>query len=380
MIRILIAINVFFICLSSSSQPKNYSTIPSECKNYIFNFDKVKIKLKESDVRFRLSELDVMISDSSFTPWYGCEKYIPIEFDENPSVAIDKLLKQSYPKLNSTALELKLRVSQWKVLHNLLPTENPRMYLSMDFFMKNIDGEYQLAYSSTEFMVINSGQNLEKPFGRLVGRSIKKFFKFQTYRNSLVKTDSSTAGDGLFTSFNSMKKNSPDYKMTFEVEQDTSDAFKSKFYLVTKENERYNDNIFGFIQGGRNYLNVNYYYPKAYFTEVIDLTEEYYFIYDQIYDYTKASSTTAVTGGGLLGAAIGSAAGNSKSPALIDKNSGQIKSFKRKELRKIIELSEYSYDEYEMFEKNKDLNSIQKVFKSLIESGLITSISPDLSF
>jgi hypothetical protein len=95
------------------------------------------------------------------------------------------------------------------------------------------------------------------------------------------------------------------------------------------------------------------------------LNNDFYFIYDQIYDYTKASRNTAAFGGGLIGGLAGSAAANRKSPGLIEIKSSKLTTFSKKEMKDIL-LDQY--DLYQYYIDYEEREEILKIFKGILEN------------
>lgn len=353
------------------AQPLNKESMSIQCKNYELNPKKIKMKFAAEFATFQLSEVQVDIAEPIMMRAKGCtDKLEVVSQHGDLAKSLEQEIVSSYPKVKS--LNMKLYVKGLKILYNNLPTSNPRLYMTVDFYLENPEKEYVLTYSTTKFLPIV--KYIEKPLGRLLKMTIEDFHREKRYRNpfSLTETnDGQVSKDlikGVYTSFLELEERKPMYQFDFQVKSNSSEDLRSKYFLTDESGEKtISNSVLCFNDGKKSYLNVSYYYPKRYFVELSSLNEDYYFIYDQIYDYTQAARNTAAVGGGLIGALAGSAAASKKSPGLISKRTGRLTTLSKKDVKDIL-TDQSLYDTYQIIIEHEDRKNLMSLLLRMLEN------------
>ncbi|MEQ6119358.1 hypothetical protein [Reichenbachiella sp. MALMAid0571] len=346
------------------AQPNSKETPTVDCKSYELDTKKFKIKFNSEFSTFQLHEVQVDIKEPILIFVRGCsEKLEVISKPRGLAEEIERTITTAYPKIKS--LKMKIHIKDIRVLYNELPTLNPRLYVTIDFYVENPKKGFELKHSTTEFIPIV--QFIEKPLSKLLRVTIEDFHKQKRYRNpfSLIDAQINNTPKGIYTSFIDLTSKKPTYQFDFKIKSDSLDNLRSKFHLLDKNDEKFSKSVLCFNTGTKSYLNVGYYYPRNYFVELDQLNDEYYFIYDQVYDYTQATKNTVAFGGGLVGALAGSATASKKSPGLIEIKSGKLTTFNKKEMKNILG---DQYEAYESYIDNENREKILTFFKGLIEN------------
>lgn len=355
------------ITLSSAVFSQSRRSETTRCEEYIFNTKKLKVKVYTKNPIFNLQEVEVEELDPVYTSFANkkCDEPLPVVFKPEPfETALKKAIEKGFTsEPNGLGISLKIRVRNLAIIENFLPTSNPRLYLAVDFMDKDMNGDYKLAYSATYFFP--SGKFLELPMNYLMEFAIKDFTRKKPYLLNL-KLNESSDGSVIFTSYKDFLNNNPSYDFTFKFAPDTSDSSIIKYYMLDEKDKIVKANFFAVRHEGRNYLNVDMYYPKGYYSLIEDLNEDYFFLYDQVYDYTKATNTTIATGGGLLGAAIGTASSTRNIPALIEKSTGKLIAFSNKNMREILEDYQVSFGAYNEMMNGENMEGIKQLFNQLL--------------
>lgn len=361
--KTLISTFLFIFSMNLIAQPINKEILTANCNDYVLNPQKIKLNFNSELRYFQLGEVKVDIPESIGVKIKGCEKRLKVvgKFGDI-SKDIERVIRLSYPKVN--APKIKLHIRDIRVLYNMLPSSNPRLYVTIDFYTENFKKEYDLKYSTTGIEVITNF--IERPLGRLIRSSIQDFHDEQRYRNSFVLMDQEGETDntkGIYTSFTDFKSNKPLYNFNYQVKEDVNDSLKARYYILDENGKKLKTPFFAFNDGDKSFLNVNNYYPMDYYVEISKITDEYYFIYDAIYDYSADSNYVAVLGGGALVSLISSASTKVRSPGLIHRQTGELISYSRKELKNILG---DKFEHYLNLKKTEDRKGIFELFKKLL--------------
>lgn len=357
------------------AQPyKNQETFT--CQSYSFRSKKFKIRLSDETSKFKLKEVILDFSEpiKTNTVNIDCPEALPITFEEGDMAShIYASLLSEFPS-NARGYGLKIKISDLTFRKNLLPTPNPRAYAKFEFFVESTFGNYDLKYASTYFVLIQPNRYIEGALGRLISGAVKDFLKNSRYENELILLDSSKTEDIVgYTSFEDIINNNPTYAVMDRVDVDTaySNVLVKKYILRDDGGKKVKSSYFAIRQNDDLLLNVAQYYPKAYYSKMEALNDDFYIMFDRVYDYTQASKTTALTGGGLLGAVIGASAATRDIPVLINKHSGEIRAFSDKSMKKILEGYATTYKDYKAISDDDSLTEEKHLFKKLIEDDRI---------
>ncbi len=373
--RVLIFIIIVVQSQIATSQALNKKSILTECKTYVLNPSKIKARLYAESVAFGLEKLEVKEDKPINIRFKGCSNKLEVT-TPNSSLeeVLSEVLEKEYPKINST--KMKIVVSDVHILENKLPSVNARLYLSTDFYLKNSENSYSLVYSVTNYAPLV--KYIEKPLGRLLGNSIETFFNkkhffntFEPFEGSAEPSTGSALQKGIYTTFQDILTNTPTYNYSHVIEGDTTQELRSKYTLKDSEGTKVSEPVIAFHDGLNAYLNVGYYYSKNYFVELSELNEDYFFIYDRVYDSSKASKTTTSMGGGLLGALAGSASAGMKVPALIDRLTGEMKCFDKKKMKSALSNNPDLLKTYEKLIDSDDREGVILLFGRLLNQRLI---------
>jgi hypothetical protein len=361
--KTLISVLLFFFSICLIGQPVNKESLAINCDKYVLNPQKIKINFNHELRYFQLAEVKVDIPDGLGVKIRGCEKKLKVVGKFGTVAAdIERVIRLSYPKVK--APKIKIYIRDIRVLYNLLPSLNPRLYVTMDFYVENFKKEYELKYSTTGITEIV--KFIERPLGRLIKWILEDFHVEQRYRNSFTFKDTESPNEkikGIYTSFVDFKSEKPLYKFKYEVKEDVKDSLKAKYYILDENGKKVKAAFFAFNDGEKSFLNVRHYYPGDYYVEIEMITDDYYFIYDRIYDYSADSNYVAALGGGALGSLISSASTSVKSLGLINRNTGEFKTFRRKQLKTILG---DKFENYLNLKKAEDRKGIFDLFKELL--------------
>ena len=365
--RFLIFSILLFFTLTSFSQASSQPGV-KQCKEYKFRDSSFKLKIYLKDRIFDLQEVLVDDLDTLFftTLSKKCDDPIPIIFDDEPlEVLLKKRIEKGFPsKKDGLGVSLKMRIRDMEFRNNLLPSSNPRLYLTVDFLDKAATGNYRVVYSSTYYTPITRALYLEPQFARLIKSAIKDFTIKQRYLVRFYEVDSDSESF-IYNSFENLKANDPTYSFDYGLEPDTVNTTSIVRYRMINRNKKLDTQFFAIRHEGKLYLNVDMYYPKGYYSLLEDLDNDYYFMFDQVFDYTKASNATIASGGGLLGAAVGTASTTREIPALIDKKTGVLRAFSNKVMQEILEGYSISFEHYKELLREEKFDQIKLLFINL---------------
>jgi len=319
------------------SQPLNWETIDIDCKEYQFNPKQVKIKLSKAYAPYLLNFVKVDIPDTVYFKYSYCDERLPwVSHTGDIGKQLEDIILKAQPKKNNSK-KLNLHIKDIRIIYNELPTYNPRLYVSMDFYLENDTKEMALAFSSTESIPL--ANNIERPLGRLIKFMIHDFEQYNRYIYNYV-TDNSLDGEdakvGIYTSF-----------LDFKDENTVS----------------IDHPVYCYFDGSKYYLNIGFYYSKGYFLEMNELSDRYYFVFDKVYDYTSATNKTIGYGGGLIGAMAGSASATHKSPAIIDCETGKLITLTKPTLQNFLG---NEYENYASLVKEENRTEVVRIFKEII--------------
>lgn len=371
--KTLISLLLIVYSVKAIGKPINRSSSITGCINYELNAKKIKLRFDPAITTFQLAEIKVDVPKSIYLKLERCKNKLEVVAKSGDiSTEIERIIKSSYPIYKSLMYKMKIHIKDIRVLNNQLPTSNPRLYVAIDFYLENVNKEYELKYSATNFILI--GKNFERPLGRVIKNSIEDFHKENRYRNVLTQINSESENEnskGLYTSFIDLESGKPTYNSDYKIKHSSSssssnsssNSLRDKYFLLDKNDKKVKMPVIVFNNGEKSFLNVGVYYPKNYYVEITKITDEYYFIFDQIYDYTQASKNTMMFGGGLIGALAGSAAAHRKSPGLINRKSGRLISYNNREIKKILD---NQYKRYQYLIEKEDRNGLIELFRELL--------------
>ncbi|MFK7899192.1 MAG: hypothetical protein AB8B61_00400 [Cyclobacteriaceae bacterium] len=367
---------VVFICFIFSSlafsQPLNKKTIFGNCEDYQLNTKKIKVWWEEMDHIIENIEKVTVELDSISVPSSKCTKKHIVFFTKGEGLekSLESAIKKSFPK--NIEARVWIKITDVRIINNMLPTSNPRIYMSLDYLYKNELGVYEKVYSSTKFQEFI--RFIEKPLSRMINESTRSFL-IKKHKLKLMNSSNTLAEKiqkGIYSSFEQLRDNRPFFvnDLSLIPVSDKKKIIKYQLKDIDYDSDIFNSTLF-INDGEDTYLNVNYYYPRYHFTKVSKLDSNYFFIYDQIYDRAQAARNTGAYGGGLLGAVIASATTQAKLPALINKKTGLLTAFLLNDIEKIFPNQPDIIDKYKLILKNGDRESLIVFFKQLLSNNKI---------
>lgn len=329
---------ILLVCsIKVFGQSPNNSYLTAECNNYIFYPKKIKLRFKPELATFQLAEVKVDLKESIYVKSKRCEKKLEVISESGDiSIRIARVIKYSYPRIN--APKMKIVIKDIRILYNQLPTPNPRLYVTMDFYLENVKKEYVHKYSTTNFAIIPK-KNIERPLGRLVQYMIEDFQEEKRYRTPLAKINTESVNEtpkGIYTSFFDITSGKPTYVLNYKIKKKFSEGLRDKHILLDEKDKKVKIPFLAVNDGEKLLINVGYYYPRNYYVEISKLTDKYYFIYDQIEDYIKGGKSILFIGGGILGAVASSAATSRQYPGIINIKTGELITYSRNEMKTIL--------------------------------------------
>ncbi|MFK7901059.1 MAG: DUF6563 family protein [Cyclobacteriaceae bacterium] len=353
--------------LTSLSQPLNKKTVYKNCEDYILNPKKVKLWWANPDrITVGLEKVTIDIDPISLPPIF-CDDRINIVSNTIP---VNELIKNaivaSYPIRKKR--NLWINITDIRILKNLLPTPNPRLYVGMQFFMKDDNGNYNLILTYTQIGVV--AKYIEKSIITVIKKSIYDF-------NLNYPFDIISKNEGLptshYLSYKEFKDNNPSFSSHFLIKEKKDNGLVHTYQAIDSTLKK--QNSFFFIKNNNDsYVNASFYYPKNHLLKLYDVTNDFYLIYDQIYDYTKANTNTVIFGGGLIGALASSASASKKSVGLINKKTGELICYTHKKIKTILSEDTALLNEYFQKVKNDDIDAIATFFRGLLSNKLYSEI------
>lgn len=351
----------------SFSQPINKSTLLN-CTEYILNIKKVKIQA--AYMNFNLDSFIVNINNSIYTKLYNCNNYLEVTSpDGSLEELLEKHIKPSYTPRNSS--NLKIKIADISVLNNLIPSSNQRLYVSMEFYLLDSLGKYNLSYATTNF--IEYEKYIELPLGKLISKMIKDFNIKRKYENDFILYSPNTdlkSNSKIFTSFSELNENRPSFQMDLLMDSISYFKVRSKYFIKDGNKKKIKEPIFAFSNKRGTFLNVFNYYSKDYFTEINRINEDYYFIYDEIFLFNKSHSSINNSTNPLLPNSIQEGITSSKSlnPGFIEVSTGRLTTLTSKQYKDA--LGEH-YSTYVSILKEDNRKKLVEFFRKMLDEEVI---------
>ncbi len=364
----IITFALLIAALTIHGQSSNTNNNRIALSEYEFNPKKVKLKINPRYATFKLEEVLVDNLDSIYVPIIRTtNQRLPL-IPNNTSIANDikNIIIKNYPNTDSSPIKLHIR--DIRMLNNLLPTDNPKIYLSMDFYVKGKDDNFILAHTTTNKITLS--YLIEKPLGKLFKSTIEDFCINKRYNNKLSEeiknqlTHISTSG--IFSSFKDLLENRINSDIRYTIIKEPRKFNSTIYHLKDHNTNKDVTNIVGFKHKGRSFINVGYYYSKNYYTELTSINNDYFLITDKIYDSNQANENTITYGGGLVGALSSSMIANKRAVALIEKKTGRMIVINNENIKTHFSASNKQADQYTSLIKENDLDSLIILFKEIL--------------